>query len=260
MLFSINTVSASTKSRPIPYSTWDILGSLSHIAYKETVGGNLFVKDTGHMLGLEGAWTFRYPSYFMMKVDVTLATGTVDYESAGTGTINSIRDNLFEIRGVLGHDFRFRGRRITPYLGAGYRLLDDEAGGRFSTTGAVGYDRDANYYYSPIGVDARVFEGEFWIVDLIGEYDHFWRGVQRSHEPAATLVNEQRNGYGARGSVRILRKLNKKRKLVIEPYTRHWHIADSETSCSIVGPGLVLCGLEPDNTSMEYGVKFGARF
>ena len=46
----------------------------------------------------------------------------------------------------------YQNLRLTPYLGAGYRYLFNEGSGRRTTTGHFGYDREANYYYSPIGV------------------------------------------------------------------------------------------------------------
>ena len=62
--------------------------------------------------------------------------------------MSGTRDYLFEIRGVIGRDYYLDGTRVLPYVGVGYRYLDDDSAGKFSSVGAMGYDRQANYYFS----------------------------------------------------------------------------------------------------------------
>jgi len=43
-------------------------------------------------------------------------------------------------------------RSTSPVFGLGYRALRDDSSGMITTTGARGYNRESNYWYSPVGV------------------------------------------------------------------------------------------------------------
>jgi len=78
-------------------------------------------------------------------------------------------------------------------------------------------------------------------------------GRQKSHIPiemGGTAENFQPSGYGIRGSFRLAKEIEAM-ELFVEPFARYWHIADSN-----VNDG----GIEPRNTTQEYGAKLGVRF
>ncbi|MEK6733412.1 MAG: hypothetical protein AABY55_07275 [Candidatus Omnitrophota bacterium] len=70
------------------------------------------------------------------------------------GSLDNINDDMWEVRGLAGYDVHLSETlAVTPYLGLGYRHLNDNMGGKISTRGAYGYDREISYLYSPIGAD-----------------------------------------------------------------------------------------------------------
>jgi len=67
--------------------------------------------------------------------------------------MNNIDDYILEFRGLAGYDFPVsKASFLTPYAGIGYRYLNDDSSGKVASTGALGYERESNYIYSPIGV------------------------------------------------------------------------------------------------------------
>jgi hypothetical protein len=109
------------------------------------------MEQKGMMYGIGAAYSYHNKTMF--KADAKFSYGQVDYQNSGT--INNINDYIFEIRAVSGYDFKLTDSLVlTPYIGIGYRYLRDDMAGRISSTGAAGYLRESNYYYSPIGIEA----------------------------------------------------------------------------------------------------------
>lgn len=253
----INSITVSVAADALvpnkAYSTWELMGSLSYFKYTETVNSFFFIRDEGVMLGVFGAWTYHNPDSFIAKVDATLQGGNLNYKSFQPATIEGDRNYLFEIRAVMGPDFYINDHQINPYVGLGYRYLDDELGGKVTTLGAVGYIRRANYYYSPVGITINFKDNKDYKLDLIMEYDLFWQGIQKSYLDADPLINEQTAGYGFRTSLRFEIPLKGPKPLLVEPYYKHWDINASTFNCNLAGT----CGVEPDNITREVGIKLG---
>lgn len=231
-------------------SGWDIGWETSAITYEEP---NVMKQD-GVMNGISASFTNHQET--LARVDARYSWGTVDYTSNGTGEQSGVDDYLWEMRFLIGKDiYRGGDNFITPYFGFGYRYLNDNSQGRLTTTGHSGYEREANYYYSPIGIWGGKRVCGSWLVSAMFEYDLFWRGVQRSNLSGAIsglddVENEQNDGYGCRASVRIM-KDNTRYVLFVEPFVCYWDIDRSEIALGFV---------EPENTSLEYGLKIGAYF
>ncbi|MCA9408433.1 MAG: hypothetical protein KC733_07075, partial [Candidatus Omnitrophica bacterium] len=247
---------------------------ISHITYEEPD----VMEEKGIMYGVFGVYTMRedanvkvqsFSDFFsnyvhnrMARVDAKFSAGQVDYESNGTGTIDDIDDYMFEVRGVLGYDFMVGAESlITPYLGVGYRYLTDKLGGKISTTGHFGYDRETHYLYMPFGLDFLVPLRNSWKVVFNAEYDLFLDGTQESHledvSPSLnTLENNQDSGYGVRGSIKFL-KTSEDINFFIEPFIRYWNIDESDTATISCGGTPCALGFEPKNESTEAGVKIG---
>lgn len=227
--------------------------------------------DQGNLFGVYGSYTFRpaksdniYEDIVnVYKVEARFNYGTVDYEST-SGTIDDITDWTYEIRLLGGKDFLLaQDFRITPYIGFGFRYLNDDSGGKQTSTGAFGYEREAHYFYIPLGVEVTTRINEQWSIVPTVEYDVFIQGSQDSHLSDVPggypdLKNKQHQGYGIRGSLRIIKEM-KPFSLVVEPYIRYWNIEDSDT-VSAVGSAIAVSGLEPANKSTEYGIRLGAMF
>jgi len=202
------------------------------------------------------------PFLNVFKVDGRLALGQVDYDSYGTGILDDVDDFAGEVRGTLGNDFyACSSFRMTPYAGFGFRYLNDDSGGERTSSGHFGYERESHYLYVPIGIELTT-KIDTWTFSLIPEFDFFIQGTQKSHLSDVSSIygdieNDQDDGYGLRGSFRITKEFSRM-NLVVEPFVRYWHIDDSEISTS--SGVFALTGLEPDNKTMETGVRIGAQF
>lgn len=227
----------------------------SHITYKEPG----LMKEEGFMYGINGAIAYHNYNY-MLSLEAKASMGEVDYTSTSSGSLDNIDDTMWEIRGLAGYDFGIPETfAITPYVGAGYRHLEDNMGGKRSTTGARGYDREISYVYSPIGVDVtRVFENG-WNIKLRLEYDKFWDGKVESHLGSIPgyydIENDQDKGYGCRGSL-AFKKRGERIDLIIEPFFRYWNIKDSKRTTDPGGTTWI----EPKNTSKEFGINLAIEY
>jgi hypothetical protein len=113
-----------------------------------------------------------------------------------------------------------------------YRYLFDGELGAISTSGATDYDRKSNYLYSPIGMESTFRLGGGWSIGVAGEYDLLWHGWQYSEFgdfvipleipiflPNFVAKNDQEDGWGARGSIKVVKNFGKV-DFVIEPCYR----------------------------------------
>ena len=206
-----------------------------------------------------------YQNNYMFGIEGQFLGGQVDYDSRDTGSIDNINEYLFEIRALAGYDFPVADATVlTSYIGIGYRYLDDNTGGKTSTTNAAGYDRESHYVYMPFGLRTTTpLEGP-WSLGFNVEYDLFLDGTQESHledvnSTASTLENDQNSGYGVRGSVQFVRQADTW-NLLLEPFIRYWNVDESNVAIVTCGGTPCLAGYEPNNESIEYGVKVGTRF
>jgi hypothetical protein len=229
------------------------------------------MKEKGMMYGFLGTYTYRgwaIPApetldKWMFKVEGRFSFGEVDYKNSGT--IDNIDDYMLEFRGLGGYDFSLlKTSTITPYIGIGYRYLNDDMSGKISSTGAYGYERESNYFYSPIGIEIITPLENGWFVGGILEYDIFWWGKQKSHlsdvDPGYNdPENDQERGYGLRGSIKLQKK-GEKLDFVIEPFIRYWNIKRSKYADLTYYGVLTGYAYEPKNRSTEFGVKLAVRF
>jgi hypothetical protein len=200
----------------------------------------------------------------MARVEARLAAGQVDYSSTNTGSADNITDVAFETRGLLGYDFHHGPVVITPYIGFGYRYLNDDSEGTVTTTGALGYERESNYYYSPIGLELLIPLQNRWYMGLTGEYDLFWSGKQESKLSGAIpglsdLENDQDDGHGARASISFQKRFDRL-TLNLTAFLRYWWVDNSEIAPLTFSGVLVGYGLEPENETYEAGVRISMFF
>lgn len=234
----------------------------SYINYEEPD----VMEEEGLMYGVVGSYTFRNSrNNYMLRAEGRFSFGEVDYTSVSTGSMNNVEDYILELRGVVGYDFPvLEATTLTPYIGIGYRYLNDDSSGMTTTTGHVGYKRESNYYYTPLGIETMTALDNGWSIGLTLEYDHFWKGIQKSHLSDANLgfndvENDQNEGYGCRASIKFQKK-SERFDYVIEPFIRYWEIKKSEISAVTYSGVIIGYGYEPENTSLEYGLKIAAKF
>ena len=231
---------------------------ISYIKYEEPG----LMEEKGMMAGIVGS--YAYHNYIMLKAEGKLASGLLDYDghyqNGDPLTIKDIPNYMLEFRGLLGYDFAAKPITITPYLGIGYRWLQDNA----QKESLAGYKRESNYIYLPVGLEFAANLGNGWSLGVTGEYDFFLWGKQISYlsdydHGYNDIENKQTKGYGIRGSISIEKKWEKV-GFVIEPYAKYWNIDDSDWQ-PITDHGVIInYGREPKNNSTEIGCKLAVTF
>lgn len=231
--------------------------------YEEEVGGTFFMSNKGPFVSARYAYVWKFDSKFI-EVSPSVALGSVDYESAGTGTIDGTFNStvILEVRG--GNEFQVaEGVFVIPWVGLGYRNHYDAKGGEISSTGAAGYDRVSEYWYLPVGVTMSVPMGGAWMLEPAASYRFFLGGTQTSYisdvSPTCTdLKNDQNDGYGFEASLGFRTALNGS-NLTFGPFFRYWDIDDSDIGYFACG-GTLFAGIEPKNTTTEIGVRLRLGF
>jgi len=240
---------------------------ISHITYREPG----VMRESGVMYGLTASYAYRgllAPSpkdigKLMLKIEGKGSWGLVDYRNSGT--TDNISDYMLEFRGFGGYALSVsKAITLTPYFGVGYRYLIDDMAGKISSTGAAGYERESNYLYSPLGLEAVADLGGSWYVGVTAEYDIFWWGRQISHRSNVNAgyndwKNDQHEGYGIRGSVKIQKKYQTV-YFTAEPFVRYWNIKRSENADWTFRGTRIGYGYEPKNHSTEIGLGLTVKF
>ncbi len=196
-------------------------------------------------------WPQRKNGWFV-RGDLRYATGKADYSSPGTGTLNNRTHWYYEVKGVVGKDFSFDGYSLSPYGGFGYRYLFNDLRG-VSSTGALGYRRESNYYTLPVGFTHRTILANQSTLATTIEYDYFLRGQQDSKlsdtNPATANANNRQNGgYGLK-----LATMVQFSTWSVGPFVQVWRINQSNT---VNTPAVT----EPKNRTTEFGVKAAFAF
>ena len=255
LLLAISSaVLGQTATAPNPLATrrgFEVGGQIAHYHYEEPS----FAKFIGTRGGIVGAYTFprRWDRVFF-RVDGRWSYGALKYQ--GSGTQDSVPDQIIETRGVAGLDF-FPGNRValSPYLGFGYRYLYNDSRG-YTSTNAAGYQRYSNYLYAPLGATIRFDLGNRWVLAPTFEADIFIIGKQKSQLSDANLgfndvTNTQNHGYGYRAYLMV-----EKDHFAFGAWMHYWNIKDSDVQPIGLGRG----GLEPANWTRETGIEFRYRF
>jgi len=242
-------------------TSYEVGTEVSYIRYEEPD----IMDETGVMYGIYAKADANVEG-LALGAEGTINFGQVDYDSASTGSIDGINDFLAEVRATVGYNLTPDKKvEFTPYIGLGYRYLLDQLGGETSTTGALGYDRESNYLYLPIGIKAETGMDNGWTLGGTVEFDVFLHGWQKSHLEDAiagldTLTNDQDEGYGVRGSIKIAKKMDRV-NILVEPFVRYWNIKQSNTKAvTFGGTPIGVVGYEPKNNSLQVGGRIGVEF
>lgn len=244
-----------TSFASLPRHSFEIGPELSYIQYEEPD----VMKEKGMMYGV--GVSYAYHNKLMLKGEGKFSFGFLNYEGATWGgtpiTINDIPNYMWEFRGLIGYDFAvLKTTTITPYLGLGYRYLNDNSQQKSSS----GYERESNYLYCPIGIEAVTNFNNGWSLGAAIEYDVLLWGKQKSHLgdflPGLNVVeNEQNTGYGVRGSIKFVKKSGKI-DFILEPFIRYWNINESKVADVTYYGAYLTSAVEPKNNSTEIGLKF----
>jgi hypothetical protein len=240
--------------KPIESSSridFSIEATASSYTYRETdLAGAEFMRLEGPRGGIAARVTRSSDNAVFVAGELRLSYGKLDYRSPGSGTIDGIPDRHYELRALAGRRFDLGASVLAPYLGYGYRKLINDSEGLVSSLGDVGYYRISAYRYVPFGADWMIALGGTRSLSINAEYDYLIRGTQSSELPGDPIKNTQNRGWGARGSI-----LYGVGRWSAGPYMEYWRIALSNFAC-----GAVFCGVEPQNTTTEAGVRLRYSF
>lgn len=239
--------------------TFEIEPELSYIKYEESG----VMEQKGIMYGIIGS--YAYHNKLMLKGEGKFSYGLLSYDGSTWGgtpvSINNITNYMLELRGLVGYDFSVsQATTITPYLGLGYRYLQDNT----QQKSLSGYQRESNYLYSPIGIDAITHLKNGWSWGASLEYNLFWKGRQKSYlsnfdSRLNNPENNQNSGYGLRGSL-FLKKIAGRVSYSFGPFIRYWDIAESDKQPLTLNGVYIRDVYEPKNNSTEVGLKFIAGY
>lgn len=238
---------------------FEIGGSMSGYEYKEPG----VMQETGTKWGVTGNATAVSDNLVFLRGEGRFAFGPVDYSSPESGTATNDINQLWEIRAVAGKDFNVEQFVMAPFAGLGYRNLYDDMRG-VTSSGAVGYRRDSQYLYIPLGVTSRFALSSAARLSVTAEYDVFLRGRQKSYlgdagsascgavpcSTVGTINNTQNSGYGVRFAVAY-----ETVRWSVGPFVNYWNIDQSD---------MVLRGgslwYEPQNHTWEAGIQAAYHF
>lgn len=217
------------------------------------------MKNDGLFYGL--TYYLAYEKEALIRLEGLVSYGQVDYSSTSTGESDDIDDFCVDTRVVVGHTvYDDKRAKVTPFIGFGYRFLQDDSESRLTTTGNIGYLRESNYYYSPIGLKILVRYDNGWSLAPEVEYDYFWSGEQESelgYLPGYEDVkNDQEDGYGYRASLTLSKDRGHGMGCSFKIFYRYWDIDDSEVTVDRFSNSWI----EPKNETVEYGLNISLSF
>ena len=225
------------------------------------------MKQTGWMSGLTGKATWNFDDNFL-TLDGLIASGLIDYSSPSSGSIDNIEDKIYEIRVLAGKklNLNFDNKysvAFEPYMGFGFRRLQDDMSLALTSDLSVGYKRQQDYTYIPVGVSFEIpTQSNAWSAKANLEYNYFLDGTNKSWikdgadyyglsgYPNLTLGQDSGKGY--RASIKLTKNgLLGFNSVSIEPFYKYWDIEASE---------IVNGYIEPKNDSKEIGLNISANF
>lgn len=246
-----------------PGSDWTFEGYWHE--YEEEAGGAFLMSNKGPFLSARYGYNWKSGSLFL-RATPSLALGSVNYTSAGTGDIDNTFN--FTIDGELRAGAELAaggGTFFIPWVGLGYRMHYDDKGGKISSVGAAGYDRRSEYFYAPVGLTLSVPLGANWVMEPEAIYKFFLSGTQTSYlsdiDPGCSdLENDQDSGFGAEASLGFRTVTSSGMPITVGPFVRYWDIDDSDLQPVYCYGVLQGYGYEPMNTTTEIGVRFRLNF
>lgn len=220
------------------------------------------MSSEGSKIGVDLRTTQLLQNEQFIRGDLRYAFGTVDYTSNGTGSSTGEPDWYIEARVLVGKDWLINDAVISPYIGAGYRYLFNDARGISCTASQCyfGYRRESNYFYLPIGIIHRSsLSDQARLVSTL-EYDHLLAGKQISrlsdggNVGSSDVTNNQTSGHGLKLSF-----MYEKDNWAIGPFAHFWNIAASDIAYCNDGIQAGWC-MEPKNNTVEFGLKVSQQF
>lgn len=236
--------------------------SVSSYLYEEPSVG---MSTKGDKFGVNHVGTAVLEGDWFIKDDIRFVNGSVDY--VGSGYKAGAPDWYAEVRGLLGRDIQFGNSVFSPYIGFGYRYLFNDLRG-YSSSGAIGYRRESNYLYIPLGVTHRSNLDGTAVLATTLEFDKLISGKQISklsdligyagYSDIQDVNNAQTSGSGFRADV-----MYEMDDWAFGPFLNLWWIGKSDAVFRSViryGTSKGYFFSEPQNNTTEFGMKMRFKF
>lgn len=235
--------------------------------YREFVDGDLLIQDKGSMAGLHLSYVQPLARGLFVRGILAGAAGEIDYDPLDEPVIEDIEQRTGRLEAHLGYDVRLgRYTTLTPFVGYGFRLLEDLSAGRSTASGLRGYDREITYHYVPVGLAVRIPVGARPSLTVSAQYNHLIGGsaLSKFAELDSRVPNVELDftgGHGLEASAMLSVPVGR-HAINVGPFIRRWSIADSE-DFSIANPDdptEVLVLREPENRTTEVGLRVSFSF
>ncbi|MCP4672469.1 MAG: autotransporter outer membrane beta-barrel domain-containing protein [Desulfobacula sp.] len=259
--FVLSTVAFADGTRStLPKHSFGIGLEYMYFDYEEENGD--FMEEDGPMYGVIIDYTYHGDDNLMFKFSLEYAADDdVEYDGGyqdGTPLKADTDTWLVESRVLFGSDISNPSSEtiITPFIGIAYRYWNDDL------QAIGGYERETEYWYTPIGVKTVSPLFGKWTWGINAEYDLFWGGKVKGHlsdvHPAYNdpeVDQDGGDGYGVRFSLQFKREITKGCALSIEPYIRYWDIDESER-VTLTDDGFPYATVfEPENETTTFGLR-----
>ncbi|HEV2079696.1 MAG TPA: hypothetical protein VGR19_07360 [Allosphingosinicella sp.] len=259
LLLSPAQADAQTQTR----KGFEIGAEVFDYSYRERFEGETVAKDDGTFGGATVSYTAGLGGNFVFRPKLSIDYGSVDYSSED-GEIKNVRQSIYQLELQVARDFQLgRTATITPFIGLGSRLLNDNSGGKETEDGFQGYDREVSYAYVPLGAAVTTQIAASNTLTLSAQYNWVVGGDAESKFSAIDpefpdLKLEIPGGHGLEASAVVGIPVGR-RQLRVGPFVRHWDIQRSDSQ-RFEEDGEVLELFEPKNRTTELGVRLSLSF
>lgn len=258
-------VPASAQARTRP--GFSVGAELFDYSYREKLDGMTIVRDDGLFGGVEGSYVETIGGGLFLRGRLSVALGSVDYRSDEGSRVDNVSQGIGQLEMHLGYDLPLGGgATLTPFVGLGSRVLNDESGGEESGDGLLGYDREISYSYVPLGLAVGIPTRGATSLNLSAQYDWVVNGKARSDfsDVAAELPDiklDLDEGHGFEASAMLAVPLGGN-QLSVGPFVRTWRVGRSDVFV-VVNPDDPTEGIElfePRSETTELGLRIRFAF
>ena len=232
----------------------------SHWKYREHVNGQPFMNDTSMFWGFHSEYINTPRAKHWIGFTLDGRYGKVHYHGGTSGGLTfSSSNNVDLVVDTKLTTGMTTTKKWKPYIGAGYRRLWDisDTVTEYAETGGLSYTRISNYFYIPIGFYSP-------IKTINPSLDYQWNleidpliaGLQYSDIGNMNRYHGQHHGIGLRGECRFFKKKGNT-NYTITPFFNYWHINDSSIIFSDGDDTSVRRTMEPNNSTIEFGLRIG---
>lgn len=220
-------------------------------------------RENGPMARFGGSYTTEYfDTHF--TADLRLGVGVNDFTSGTEGNIDSIVNESSELRLLALQDVPISPTiTLEPFLGLGYRVFFDSAGGSTSSNGGIAVDRLTQSLYLPFGVIVSVPFNDIIFKPSV-EYDFLIDGNVNSFTRGVAGIQDDFNNNLSEGNevrVRLDTEVETTNgKLLFGPFIRYTSTRASDLAPLDVNGQTIAFVFQPISHTIEGGFEVELHF